>query len=102
MGVKTIKINLKSDHIDFDQIVFFLKSNGFYRVFVEAGINFNNFLLENNYINDLYHFYSSKMIGKNGFFNAKLFFKKMNKIILNKRIIRVNLYQDKLIKYLLK
>jgi len=60
LQVKTIKIDFKNNHLDFDKIIFFLRKKGFYRVFVEAGIEFNNFLLENNYINDFYHFYSDK------------------------------------------
>ena len=81
---------------------FFLRNEGFCRVFVEAGIKFNNFLLENNYINDFYHFYSDELFGYKGFHNAKFFFNKMNKIMRDKKKIRINLFQDKLIKYLLK
>ena len=65
-------------------------------------IEFNNFLLENNYINDFYHFYSDELFGNRGFHNAKFFFNKINKINRDKREIRINLFQDKLIKYLLK
>ena len=101
-NVEAIRIDLKNNHLDFDKIIFFLRNRGFYRVFVEAGIKFNNFLLENNYINDFYHFYSDELFGNKGFHNAKFFFNKMNKIKRDKREIRINLFQDKLIKYLLK
>ena len=73
-----------------------------YRVFVEAGIKFNNFLLENNYINDFYHFYSNEIIGKKCIHNAEYFFNKINKIRRIKKKIKINLFQDKLVKYLLK
>ena len=79
-----------------------MRNKGIYRVFVEAGIKFNNFLLENNYINDFYHFYSDELFGYKNFYNTKSFFKKMNKIKRRKREIRINLLHDKLIKYLLK
>ena len=102
LKVKTIRIDLKNRHLDFNKIIFFLKKKGFYRLFVEAGIKFNNFLLENNYINDFYHFYSDRLFGNNGFHNAKFFFNKMNKIKLSKKEIKINLFKDKLIKYLLK
>jgi len=102
LKVKTIRIDLKNNHLDFDKIIFFLRNRGFYRVFVEAGIKFNHFLLENNYINDFYHFYSDELFGNKGFYNAKFFFNKMNKIKRDKREIRINLFQDKLIKYSLK
>ena len=100
--VKTIRIDLKDNHLDFNKIIIFLRNKGFYRVFIEAGIKFNYFLLKNNYINDFYHFYSDQLLGNNGFHNTKKFFNEMNKIKLNKREIKINLFQDKLIKYLLK
>ena len=59
-------------------------------------------MLENNYINDFYHFYSDKYLGNKGFNNAKFFFNKINKIKHNKKEVKINLFQDKLIKYLLK
>ena len=102
LKVKTIKIDLKNDHLDFDKIILFLRYKGMYRVFVEAGIKFNNFLLENNYINDFYHFYSNEIIGKKGIHNAEYFFTKINKIKQIKKKIKINLFQDKLMKYLLK
>jgi diaminohydroxyphosphoribosylaminopyrimidine deaminase/5-amino-6-(5-phosphoribosylamino)uracil reductase len=100
--VKTIRIELRNKHLDFDKIILFLRKKSFYRVFVEAGIKFNNFLLDNNYINDFYHFYSDQLIENRGLHNTKFFFKKMNKIKLNKRGIEINLFQDKLLKYSLK
>jgi len=100
--VKTIRIDLKNKHLDFNKIILFLRTMGFYRVFVEAGIKFNNFLLDNYYINDFYHFYSDQLFGNRGFHNAKFFFNKMNKIKRSKREIEINLFQDKLLKYSLK
>ena len=100
--VKTIRIDLKNKHLDFNKIILFLRNKGFYRVFVEAGIKFNNFLLDNYYINDFYHFYSDQLFGNRGFHNAKSFFNKMNKIKRSKREIEINLFQDKLLKYSLK
>jgi diaminohydroxyphosphoribosylaminopyrimidine deaminase/5-amino-6-(5-phosphoribosylamino)uracil reductase len=100
--VKTIRIDLKNNHLDFDKIILFLRNKGFYRVFVEAGIKFNNFLLDNCYINDFYHFYSDQLFGNRGFYNAEFFFNKMNKIKRSKREIEINLFKDKLLKYSLK
>ena len=100
--VKTIRIDIKDNHLDFNEIIHYLKNKGFYRVFVEAGIKFNNFLLENNFVNDFYHFYSNELFVNRGFHNAKFLFNKMNKMKINKKEIIINLFQDKLIKYLLK
>jgi diaminohydroxyphosphoribosylaminopyrimidine deaminase/5-amino-6-(5-phosphoribosylamino)uracil reductase len=100
--VKTIRIDLKNNHLDFNKIILFLRKKGFYRVFVEAGIKFNNFLLDNYYINDFYHFYSDQLLRNRGFHNANFFFKKINKIQRSKREIEINLFQDKLLKYSLK
>ena len=102
LKVKAVRIDIKNNHLDFDKIILFLRNRGFYRLFVEAGIKFNNFLLENNYINDFYHFYSDELLKNKGFHDAKFFFNKMNKIMQCKKEIRINLFQDKLIKYLLK
>lgn len=102
LKVKTIKIDLKNNHLDFNKIILFLRNKGFYRVFVEAGIKFNNFLLNNNYINDFYHFYSEELFRNKGRYNAKFLLNKMNKIKQNKREIKINLFQNKLIKYSLK
>ena len=100
--VKTIRIDLKNKHLDFNKIIFFLRNKGFYRLFVEAGIKFNNFLLDNCYINNFYHFYSDQLFENRGSHNAKFFFNKMNKIKRSKREIEINLFQDKLLKYSLK
>ena len=102
VNVKTIRIDLEHKHLNFNKIILFLRNKGFYRVFVEAGIKFNNFLLDNYYINDFYHFYSDQLFGNRGFHNAKIFFNKMNKIKRSKREIEINLFQDKLLKYSLK
>ena len=47
-------------------------------------------------------FILDELFGYKGFHNAKFFFNKMNKIMRDKKEIRINLFQDKLIKYLLK
>ena len=76
-----------------------MRKKGISRVFIEAGVNFNNFLIENNYINDFYHFYSNEIYKNNGFNNSKHFFKKINKLKLTQSKIKVNLFKDKLVKY---
>ncbi len=101
LKVKTIKVDLKDNHLDFDKIIFILRKMKIKRVLVEAGIKFNKFLLENNYINDFYHFYSNKYFKNNGFHNTKFFFNKMNKLKKNKKKVIAYLYQDKLVKYLI-
>jgi diaminohydroxyphosphoribosylaminopyrimidine deaminase/5-amino-6-(5-phosphoribosylamino)uracil reductase len=100
--VKTIRIDLKNKHLDFNKIILFLRKKGFCRVFVESGIKFNNFLLDNYYINDFYHFYSDQLLKNRGLYNAKFFINKVNKIKRSKREIEINLFQDKLLKYSLK
>ena len=54
-----IKINLKNNLMDFNEIIHQITRLGYSRLFVEAGIKFNNFLLKNNYIDEFYHFYSN-------------------------------------------
>ena len=59
-------------------------------------------MLKNNYINVFYHFFSNNLLKKNGFNNAKICLKYMNKFKKNKREIKINLFGDTLIKYLIK
>ena len=101
-NVKTIRVELKNDHLNFNSIVYFLRNNGFHRVFVEAGIKFNKFLLENNYINDFYHFYSNQFFRMNGSGNSNSFFSSINKVKKSKRKVKTFLFKDKLIKYFVK
>ena len=101
-NVKTIKIDLENDHLNFNKIISCLRRLGMYRIFVESGIKFNKFLLENNYINDFYHFYSNDFLREKGFYNTKLFFNKMNNLKRSKRKMKINLFQDKLYNYSIK
>ena len=102
LKVIAVKIKLKNNHLDFDKIVFYIRKKGICRIFVEAGIKFNEYLLKNNYINEFYHFYSNNFFGKNGNYNAGFFFNRMSKSMRSKKKIKVNLYQNMLIKYLIK
>jgi len=102
LNIKAIRIDIKDGNLNFDQIVIFLNKQGIYRVFIEAGLKFNNFLLKNNYINDFYHFYSKNLLGNNGYFKAKDFFNKMNSLKPIKKEIVANLFHDKLIKFSIK
>ena len=99
LNIETIKVNLNNDYLDFNEIVFLLKKIGLYRILIEAGIEFNNFLLDKKYINDLYHFFSSDFFKKNGLLNAKPFFNKLAKTKCQKKKINVYLFNDQLIKY---
>ena len=102
LKVITIKISLKNNLMDFNEVIHQIKRLGYSRLFIEAGIEFNNFLLKNNYIDEFYHFYSDIYFKKNGFFNAKLLINKINRCMKNKRKIKTNLFNDNLIKYFVK
>ena len=102
LKINTVRIDLKNKQLDFEKIIFFIRSRGFFRLFVEAGIIFNDYLLKNNYINEFYHFYSSDLFRKKGLNSGRFLFKKIIKTKKNKKEVIVNLFQDKLVKYLLK
>ena len=102
LKVNPIRINLKNNNLDFDEILSFLRKKELSRVFVEAGLEFNNFLLINNYINNFYHFYSNDLLKTKGFKNINTFLTKIKKNSNIKKKIRVNLLNDKLKKYFLK
>lgn len=99
MNIVTIKVNLINDHLDFKEIIKTIRRLNINKVFVEAGLKFNNFLLNNNYIHDFYHFSSGKLLNKNGLYNCENFFLRLNKIKKNKEDILVNLFGDKLTKF---
>ena len=98
----SVRIDLKNDHLNFDHIIEYLKKKGIYRILVESGLILNKYLLENNYINDFYHFYSNNLFKNKGYLNAKFFFNKINNLKKNKRRILINLFKDNLDKYSIK
>ena len=102
LGVKAIKIPIKYNHLDFEEIITFVKKQGLSRLFIEAGIKFNKFLIENKYINVFYHFFSNDLIRNLGFNNGKILLKKINKTKIKKTKIKVNLLNDHLIEYKIK
>ena len=59
-------------------------------------------MLKNNYINELYHFYSDKFFEEKGLLDASDFFEKLDKLKFTKKKVKVNLFNDKLNKYIIK
>ena len=49
-----------------------------------------------------YHFFSNDLYRHKGTYNAKFFFTEINKLKRKKKEIKINLFQDKLVRYLLK
>ena len=86
---------------DYKKIFDVLKKRGYSRFFVEAGLTFLNFLMDQKIVNNLYIFktnYKLKNNGKNYSSNSIL-----KKIVLKKNSrIKVNLFGDKLYKVALK
>ena len=78
-----------------------IKSMGFFRIFIEAGLNLTTNFLKENTINDFYFFISNSNLGKNGLDNFKKNMKKYlkNKVFFNEK---VNLLGDKLVSYKIK
>jgi len=101
LKIKTIKINLEKNHLDFNEVIKCIKKIGIKSVLVESGIKFNKFLLDSNLLNDFYHFYTEKHLKRNGIYNAKSFFLRLNKIKKKREKIIVNLLDDKLDKYII-
>ena len=102
LNINTVKINIKNGFLDFDQIISFLKKINIKNILVEAGLEFNNFLLNKKYINVFYHFISNEVFKNKGIHNSKSFFDRMNKFKRIKKKISVNLFDDNLVKYYIK
>ena len=89
------------NHLNFNEVIKCIKKIGIKSVLVESGIKFNKFLLDSNLLNDFYHFYTEKHLKRNGIYNAKSFFLRLNKIKKKREKIIVNLLDDKLDKYMI-
>ena len=76
-----------------------LKKKGYSRIFIETGLNFLNFVIKKNFVNNIYIFKSSNKLKKNGSnpFNSNF----IKKIPLKNRI-NVNLFGDNIYKESLK
>ena len=91
-GLRTIVLDSLSTRYDYEKLFFILKKK-YSRIFVESGLTFTKFLLNNNFLNNLYIFQSDKILSKNGLNNLDSNFLKK---IKNKKLIKVNLLEDKL------
>tara|TARA_B100001057_G_scaffold482728_1_gene558534 strand:- start:16 stop:1113 length:1098 start_codon:yes stop_codon:yes gene_type:complete len=83
---------------DFQYLFQFIAKLGFSRLFVETGITFINFLLINNFINNIYIFKTNSNLNKNGFNNSS---NKLLKKIKLKNKLKVflgndNVYRERL------
>ena len=100
--IEFYKVSLDSkNRLNLKEILFILKSKGFSRILLEAGLNLTKSFLTNNLIDDLHMFISGKKIGKMGH-NS---YKKIIKLFLDKHVPtyqNVNLHEDKLITYKIK
>ncbi len=98
-GVNVILLNSMKNIDDFKKLFLILKSKKYSRILIETGLTFLNFLIKNNFLNNIYLFKSSLNLKKNGinYSNPEL----LKKIKLKNRI-SVNLLGDKFYKEKLK
>ena len=92
-GIKIIYIKSLKSKKDFENFFIDLKKRGYSRIFIESGLTFINFLINNNFLNYIYIFKSKINLKKNGINYSSS--KTLKKITL-KNMIKVNLYDDKL------
>ena len=101
-NVEIYKLPLDGNgNIDLIQSLMKIGKLGFSRIFVEAGAKLSTNFLNNNLVNCLNIFVSSKKLRKNGSYSFKNFLKTFLK---NKKEVleKVNLFDDKLVSYKLK
>ena len=92
-GIKIIYTKSLKSKKDFENFFIDLKKQGYSRIFVESGLTFINFLINNNFLNYIYVFKSKINLKKNGInYSSSATLKK----ITLKNMIKVNLYDDKL------
>mgnify|MGYP001337151069 CR=1 FL=1 len=100
--IKYHKISIDIDgNLDLREALIKAKELGFYRIFLESGMELVISFLRKNLVDDLNLFISNKNLGKNGNNNIKkqLKFFLKNKESINKK---VNLFGEKLIAYKIK
>lgn len=102
LGIKVYKIPTnKNGDLDLKKSLNKARTLGFYRIFLETGLKLSNSFLKENLVNDLKIFMSNEMLNKNGSGSIKKYFK--TTLIRKKKIIeKVNLFDEKLITYILK
>lgn len=98
-GIKVIIIRSLKTSQDYKKLFLILKKKGYSRIFIETGLNFLNFVIKKNFVNNIYIFKSSNKLKKNGSnpFNSNF----IKKIPLKNRI-NVNLFGDNIYKESLK
>lgn len=98
--IKLIRFKLsKNNNFNLTKILIKIKQLGFSRVFLESGVNLIENFLNDNLIDDFYHFISNKNLEKKGSNNIK----SIMKVFLRKKSkIKVNLFGDNLYIYRLK
>ena len=98
-GIKVYKIRSLKTKIDYNNIFLFLKRMKYSRIFVESGLTLINFLIKNEFLNNIYIFKSNKNLNKYGLnYSSPNILKK----IYLTNLIKVNLLGDKLYKEQLK
>ena len=108
---KKIKLLTKSSHVKvfylknmnkknhYIKIFKFLLKKGYYRILIESGLVFNNFLIQNKFLNNIYIFKSNFKLNKSGFNNTSNYL--IKKIKLRNKL-DVFLYEDQLFREKLK
>jgi len=99
LNVKLFKLPVDSNNnLDLQKVLIKVKKLGFYRIFLEAGMQLAFNFLHKNLVDDLKLFISNEKLGKNGMINIK---KSLKIFLKNKKSIneKVNLFGEKLITY---
>ena len=98
-GLNIISIKTLDKKNDYKNLFFNLKEKGYSRIFVESGLTFINFLIQNKFINNIYVFRSDTNLKKRGInYSTSNIIKK----IYLKNKVNVNLFGDQLYKERLK
>ena len=93
MGYKIIFINKLQSKNDLNILFKKIYKIGFYRMLIETGLTFLNYLIKNRMIHDLYIFKSNKKLGKNGKNNNTSNYLKK----IHPKLLTINLNGDNLL-----
>ena len=90
-NIKVIKLQTLNSKEDFNKIFQHLMKLKYSRIFVESGLKFINFLMVNNFLNNIYIFKTNFNLKSNGKNNSS---NKLIKKIKLKNKLKVNLGND--------
>ena len=98
-NIKVVRLSNMSKKDDYKKILMYMNSKGYYRIFVEAGLTYTNFLIKNKLLDNIFIFKSFYKLRKKGKNNSNIKFIKKIKLKNRLKVFLENdeVYKEKII-----